>query len=313
VRYGGGVWSNIFIRKTTVHSRVGPCVHVTGQSTSLQVTNCSIGGVGAGYSYPISQITSNGTSFTVTAPGHSFVLGKLICIRGAWGYDGVWQITSLGTNSFTVTSNINLGMVHPSSASASDLACSLLLDNATLPVNEHSWSNILFEGIEAPNTGSVAVMLDATRSDYTLAQHSFNNVFLDSGKDIGFYAVGKYVSTIPNIQGLTLNGVRGHGTLNGIRLHDASAVLMNAVRVDRVGSDPNAAALVLEQWAPGTMRRVKVAGSLIGAGSVSGLDFPTAIKGRGSLAEIFIPAADVVGSVSGVELSQQLPPYTVSA
>lgn len=82
------------------------------------------------------------------------------------GYQGNWQIASVGSTSITITSPINLGSASPTGATVEKPNACLVIDNVGFSVGDYHWNNIIFEGIDqagsAGDPGTASVLLDGS-------------------------------------------------------------------------------------------------------------------------------------------------------
>lgn len=184
---GGGTWSNISCRKFRTSGVVGPTVWITGQSTSLVVTNCSFAGKGTHKSIAITNITNAGATFAITLASANYIAGETLLVRGTGTvYDGCWQVTSVVGAVVTVTAATGGANINPVAAFLDKLHSTVCLDNTLGPVNESLWTNVLFEGVDdggsAGGTGSVSVMMDCTGGVTQMAGHSFQGCMFDAGQ-----------------------------------------------------------------------------------------------------------------------------------
>ena len=100
-----GAWSNL---TTYVPSNL---VLQGGLNWVCTRNNASVITQTPNVSFTGSGITSGPTTFTVTATAHPFVTSSFVTISGAanGGYNGVWQVFSTTTNTFSVASTAMLG------------------------------------------------------------------------------------------------------------------------------------------------------------------------------------------------------------
>lgn len=217
MRSGGGCWSNIYARKMRTQGQVGPCLWITGQSTSLQISNCAFGGKGATKSWGITSITGTATFFDVLAVGNTLLVGEQFVIRGTGtAFDGVWKADARqDANTLRVLKNIATTTINYNPATTAfleKLSAIVCLDNQFGPVNESLWTNVLFEGIDdggsAGGQGSVSLLLDATNGNGSIAGHQFTGCTYDGGQQ-GVALHGK------NIGGgdYCISDIRFHGMI----------------------------------------------------------------------------------------------------
>lgn len=226
---GGGNVQNFFIRKYKSAGSNGPCFWLRGsQVTSLQVANGSLGGTGTTHSASITGITSTSAHFVVTAAGHGYLTGETIVIRNAANssYNGCYQIDSCDTNTVTILDTRNVGSAG-SGGSIDKLHACVAFDNNDGPINETSWSNVLFEGIEESGTageiGSVSVLFDGLGNS-SLASHRFTGCLYDVGQT-AIHAHGKDLGGADmSVQDLHIIGGTTRFVRRGIALRECAGV-----------------------------------------------------------------------------------------
>lgn len=129
---------------------------------ALNVSNGQVSGGGPYKSKGSASITSNSTTFTITWNSHGFLAGDYIYITSAThsGYNNIWKIASVTTNTIVVTSNANLGS---DTATVSSLWSNIYLGGAGSSnlVTESSMDGILCNNaIGGTNPGYVGMFLD---------------------------------------------------------------------------------------------------------------------------------------------------------
>lgn len=192
----GGTVSNCYFRvgpfATGGYQDAAPCFHVTGQSTSLKVSNCGFVGGGPWGSWAISSISSTASDFTVTTSvNHGFAAGDHVAIRGASvaAYNQSFRIASVTATTFVVNSTLNPGAATAQGTAETPSVC-MLVSNADGAVNESQVNNCLFEAGQPNQYGTVAVMLDGNRATNQLSGWLFNDCYADYGYS-GVVMIGK--------------------------------------------------------------------------------------------------------------------------
>lgn len=134
-----------------------PCLWINS-CNSIQVSDSFFEGGGPWKSFS-STITGSGSAFTVNATAHGFSAGDYIVISDSTvaGYNGRWKVTTVATNSLTVTSTVT----GSATATLGTLwSCALLGGTNGGNVTESSIDNCLFNTSGSPGTGSVGMYLD---------------------------------------------------------------------------------------------------------------------------------------------------------
>jgi len=146
---------------------------------ALDISHGQFTGAGPYKTFSSCSVTSNSSTFTITAASHGFVAGDWIYIRTATnaGYINKWKIASTTTNTITVNSTANLG----ADSVTLDTLWSCGYFGGGL-CTESSCSNIVFNtGTSAP-TGSCGVFLDGYNSGSSSVQGMrFSNILTDYG------------------------------------------------------------------------------------------------------------------------------------
>jgi hypothetical protein len=272
-RSGGGTLSNMLIRKYDLSGYIGPTFWWQGSplSTSLEVTNCSIGGTGALYRIPIQSISSTLTTFTVTTTeNHGFEPGDWAVVRSnTSAYLGTWIVKTATPTTVTVESDVNYGPETPTEAYLETPRACLYVDSTLGPINETGWTNIIFEGIDSLGTagqiGSVAVWLDGRKSTGTpfgsnVYGHRYSDCYFDVGQT-AVLAQGLYVAgDTPIVSGIRIADSQIVASKVGIYMSNCAGmqIIGNTIMpVDRSKggpNDPNNSAAI---WANGLLGRVK--------------------------------------------------------
>jgi hypothetical protein len=282
-RGGGGSISNMFIRKYDTSGTVGPTFWWQGSplSTSLQVSDSSIGGSGCISRTAITSITSTPTTFTVnTGSAHGFVAHDWVVVRDASSaYYGTWLVASATSTSVTINSTLNAGTENPASAFLESLSACLYVDSSLGPINESIFNGVLFEGIDANGTagkvGSASVWLDG-RADTgspigsNIYGHRYSDCYFDVGQ-LGLVAQGIYVAgDSPIISGIRVADCQILGAKLGVYLRGTSGcqIIGNTILpVARTKADPNDDVDSAGIWINGLTTQnkgVQVANNIIG-------------------------------------------------
>lgn len=336
-RGGGGSISNMLIRKYDTSGTVGPAFWWQGSplSSSLQVSDSSIGGSGCLSRTAITSITSTASTFTVnTGSAHGFVAQDWVVVRdAASAYYGTWLVDSATSTSVTVKSTLNAGTENPASAFLESLSACLYVDSSLGPINESIFNGVLFEGIDANGTagkvGSVSVWLDA-RADTgsplgsNIFGHRFSDCYFDVGQ-MGLVAQGIYVAgDAPIVSGIRLADCQVLSAKLGVYLRGTAGVQIvgnTIMPVARAKADPNDDVDSCGIWAHGLTTQNKglqIEGNIIGRQSdwrtdvLSLRNFDFGLRIDGNSQDTYVIGNHVYGSVLPVKLEGTLGATTLN-
>jgi len=204
-----------------------PCVLITGQATSIDITNCNFVGGGPLTVSNISGITSNSTTFTVnTSATHSFNAGDFLVLRNASvaTYNSTWRITSVTSNTIIVSTLLNPGTATAVGTAESQSAC-FLISNANGAVNEGRISNCLFEGGQGALYGSVSLYIDGRHGTSPIEGWTVTGCYTDFGAT-GILLSGQasFASSQTTVFGFTIGDCVLQGLIRGLQIDQASGV-----------------------------------------------------------------------------------------
>lgn len=174
IKGSGGTVSNCYFRvgQSSGYPNSTPCLWISGQTTSLHISNSGFAGGGPAYRYTTSGGSSTATDFTINVPtGHKFKAGDLIVFRNMTpsGYNNQFRLASVTATSVTVTSTLNPGAVTVNGTAEFPTACGYVT-NEDGPVNESSIVGCLFEGFGVNEYGSAALWFNARAGAYEAQQ-----------------------------------------------------------------------------------------------------------------------------------------------
>ncbi|MDB5956736.1 glycosyl hydrolase family 28-related protein [Ramlibacter sp.] len=250
-RCGGGNWSNVYARKFRTAGVVGPTLYISGQVTSLTVSNCVFSGKGTPRQTKINSIVDGGAVFTISATNNLFAIGETFVIRGTGtSYDNqTWKIaTAPDANTLTVNATTGFGNVTPANATVDKLHATVYMNNEAGAVNESMWSNVLFEGIDdggsAGGTGSVSLYVDACSGVTAISSHQFSNCLYDAGQT-SVYLGGKNIGGGDYcITDFRFNGAVCRYVKNGFYMKEVRGVFISDAAGDCLRPNGTAAELL---------------------------------------------------------------------
>lgn len=242
----GGTVSNVYMRQgpgtTTVYGR-GPTLMITGQTTSLRISNCGFSGGGPRSKFTISGITSTGANFTVTTSAtHDFVAGDFVALRDCTpsAYNDVWRVASVTSNTIVVTSTADPGTSSVNGTAESISACALV-SNEDGACNESSFDNVLFEALTTRRYGTASLYLDGRRGAAG-AKPAIQGWNL-TGNHYDFGAMGILLSgtaanagNAPTVFGVDISGGIFQCPTRDIHLDQVSGVTIDGVEPSAVAS-----------------------------------------------------------------------------
>lgn len=181
-----------------------PCVYLTNLN-SLNFANCQFGGFGPRATYAITGIASTASTFTVTAPGHTFVADDILVVRGASvaAYNNAWRVASVTATTIVVNNTLNPGAA--TGGKAQYLSTCVYAGNESGPVNEWEFADSLFYDVGSTQTyGRADVYLDGGRSGsaYNITGASLADNTYD-GADYGIVVASGALGTVA---GLAIEG-----------------------------------------------------------------------------------------------------------
>lgn len=226
----GGVVTNVYLKQAntaSVYGR-GPELWITGQTTSLRISNSTFSGGGPQSSFVITGIVSTGANFTVTAPGHDFAAGDMVVIRGCTptSYNNQWRVASVGASTIVVTSGSNPGPTSVNGTAESIATCALVT-NANGACNESSFSNCLFEAVTANRYGSAGLYFDGRRGNTAIGGWNADGNYYDYGSTSLFISGKDAGASNPTTQAVSVTGGVFNGLTRCIHIEGANGTLLS--------------------------------------------------------------------------------------
>ena len=238
IKGSGGTISNCYFRvgpfTSGGYTNCKPCLWITGQTTSLQISNSAFTGGGPELVYNISSITSTSTTFTVnTSAAQSFHAGDFIAIRGASiaAYNQAFRVTSVGTTSVTVTSTLNPGTATAQGTLESLTACALVT-NADGAVNESRISNCLFEAGQPNLYGTVGLYVNGRQGAAAIQGWNINANYFDFGTvGVMLHGGGYYATTSAsqNVFAYAITGCKFESTRSAVHIEAVQGVTVTGL------------------------------------------------------------------------------------
>lgn len=225
----GGLATNVYLKQANTASAYGrgPTLWITGQTTSLRISNSAFSGGGPQSSFVITGIVSTGANFTVTAPGHDFAAGDMVVLRGCApsAYNNQWRVASVTASTIVVTSGSNPG---PSSVNgtAESLAACALITNADGACNESSITNCLFEAVTGNRYGSVGLYFDGRRGNTAIGGWNADGNYYDFGATSLFISGKDAGASNPTTQAVSVTGGVYNGLTRCIHIEGANGTLL---------------------------------------------------------------------------------------
>lgn len=232
IKSSGGTVSNVYFRAGAAQS--SPSLWITGQTTSLKITNCGFAGGGPHSKWSIASIVSGASNFTVTTTAtHDFQAGDYLVIRGVTPttYNNAWRIESVTASTVVVNSTLNPGTSSVNGTAESMSACGYV-SNEDGAANESSITNVLFEAQQPNVYGTVGLYFDGRRgvalAKSAIAGWNIGDVYTDYGAT-GIILSGDKANSgaDPTVSGFTIDSVICSSTTRGILLDRVMGVTIS--------------------------------------------------------------------------------------